>query len=1099
MNMRTTKYYELSYSSAANIIKVDLNLIGEGNAIRSYNRGPRRRTTTYRSPPRYDSGTQNDYQNYNQPSYYQPSWRPTTPRYSTQTQQAYPSYNQPNYNPPHYNQPGYNQPGYNQPHYNQPSYNRPGYYQPGFPNNNYSPGMWTENKDHSVRNSVLAGLGGSALGLYLGYKLGEITNSNNGPNYISGTGGYPQYSVVHHYHQGDSPIPKNGKVEADVIKKCDNVTFCTPNTTPLCMNNGTVYCIASLESTIICNENSTEMKCINSTITLPCNANTTNCNSTSLNTTALSIPCVTTIDVFGDFASNKLSVNKISKRATEEVIATTMESILSSTGNNFTSETTTMDSTANDTSTTTSIITMEVPINISQTTNNSSSSITNHGISNKYCVTVIAEPIKEPVVPPSMSNEEFVKRGGGGSARRAPTRSPRRTTTYRSAQRVTTPRYNVQTQNAYPNYNQPSYNQPSHNQPQAAQRVTTPRYNIQTQQAYPSYNQPNYNQPGYNQPHYNQPGYNQPHYNQPGYNQPGYNQPHYNQPGYNQPGYHQPGFPNNNYSPGMWTTQNKDHSVRNSVLAGLGGSALGLYLGYKLGEITNSNNGPNYIGGAGGYPQYSVVHHYHHGDRPIPKDGKVEADVIKKCDNVTFCTPNTTPLCMNNGTVYCIASLESTIICNENSTEMKCINSTITLPCEANSTNCNSTSLNTTALSIPCVTTIDVFGDFASNKLSVNKISKRAAEEVATTTMESISSSTGINLTNETTTMNSTANDTSTTTSTTTVAGPASMSQTASNPSSSITSQGISNKYCVTVIAEPIKEPVVPPNMSNEEFVKYVESNNDTKAEIDSKLSDTFNKCKGGRGGGGRGGRGGRGKGAKSGGVGLRRGSSVTEGLTGSTLGFHLGHYIGRMKSIHNTDHNYGSGTHIYSVSHHYYKEDRSIPSNSNVDTKDLSPCIHITFCPPNSHPLCLTNGTVYCITPISMVSHCIVDSLPLKCVNTTLSAPCFSIFDSGCNNAAMIKNETAQIPCVTNLFVSGDFTGASLEKSITTMQMVERDLDEYCITVIADPLVDREDDNEIAEYVLGAVILMVVLGVLIHDHRCDKKKVAENNTENRL
>lgn len=417
-------------------------------------------------------------------------------------------------------------------------------------------------------------------------------------------------------------------------------------------------------------------------------------------------------------------------------------------------------------------------------------------------------------------------RRGGGSARRTPTRSPsRRTTTYRSPQRATTPRYNIQTQQAYPNYNQPNYNR----QPQAAQKVTTPRYNIQTQQAYPSHNQPNYNQPNYNQPGYNQPGY-----NRPGYNQPNYNQPHYNQPGYNQPHYNQPGFPNNNYYPsgGVWQQQ-KNHNVRNSVLAGLGGSALGLYLGYKIGQISNQPNGPNYIGGSGGYPQYSVVHHYHHGDRPIPKDGKVEADVIKKCDNVTFCTPNTTPLCMTNGTVYCIATLDSTIVCNENSTELRCINSTISLPCDANATNCNSTNMNTTSLSIPCVTTIDVFGDFGSNKLSVNKISKRAAEDVVTTT---ITPSEASQNSSEPTTI--TSNDTTSST-----PSPVSMAQVAATPSSSISNLGISNKYCVTVIAEPVKEPLVepmPPNLTNQEFLKYLDSHNEVKAEANEKFKDTF-------------------------------------------------------------------------------------------------------------------------------------------------------------------------------------------------------------------------------------------------------------------
>lgn len=337
---------------------------------------------------------------------------------------------------------------------------------------------------------------------------------------------------------------------------------------------------------------------------------------------------------------------------------------------------------------------------------------------------------------------------------------------------------------------------------------TTPRYVVKTQPTVryqqvtqkPVYTQ----QSGYTpRPAYQQPVYTQrPVYTQQAsypkqpYHQQNY--PNFNQPTVRPYGGYGSNFGNNYYNP-SGGYHKKDHSVRNSVLAGLGGSALGMYLGYKLGSFTSDLNNPHRYGGMpggyGGYgapaPQYSVVHHYHHGDKPIYENAVVEPNVITPCKDVNICTPNTTPLCMNNGTIYCVAPTTQTSMCNVNSTMIPCVNATISAPClNATDGNCNSTELTTQNLEIPCVSSINVFGDFNTNRLSVQ--SEGAA--------------------------------------------------TSNNGQGALTSQGINNKYCVTIIAEPLVEPK---NLSNEEYVRYLNDNPYAKEEAGAKVGNIMNQIGG--------------------------------------------------------------------------------------------------------------------------------------------------------------------------------------------------------------------------------------------------------------
>ncbi|GJQ65207.1 hypothetical protein Trydic_g7344 [Trypoxylus dichotomus] len=266
--------------------------------------------------------------------------------------------------------------------------------------------------------------------------------------------------------------------------------------------------------------------------------------------------------------------------------------------------------------------------------------------------------------------------------------------------------------------------------------------------------------------------------------------PQQNYQSFGQPGYRPYGTysGNNYYNPSGGYYKHKDHSVRNSVLAGLGGSALGMYLGYQLGGLTHSWNNPSNSGFGmnSGMPQYSVVHHYHHGDKPIIQNAVVEENVIAPCaKDVSMCMSNTTPLCMTNGTIYCVTPIGQTTTCQENSTNLSCVNATITAPC-LNSTdgNCNSTQLTTENLQIPCVSNINVFGDFNTNRLQIQG------------------------------------------------------EGTAPNGQNTLTNQGINNRYCVTVIAEPLIEPK---DLTNEEYVKYLQKNPYAKQDAEEKAENMMN------------------------------------------------------------------------------------------------------------------------------------------------------------------------------------------------------------------------------------------------------------------
>ncbi|KAK9718563.1 hypothetical protein QE152_g23150 [Popillia japonica] len=225
--------------------------------------------------------------------------------------------------------------------YIHPSGGHPNYVgAPYYTDRRNSPYIYPEKEDNSgTKKAVLAGLGGSVLGTYLGYQIGQMQNQQ--PAGLNGYG-TPQYSVVHHYHHGDKPIIKDARLDDKVVTKCNGADFCAANSQPLCLTNGTIYCISPMKDVNRCNTTSGEVSCLITTLRVPCqNSTEPGCNGTGFfKHDAVEIPCVTNLFMSGDLSTGKLELHQISG-------------------------------------------------------NNNSPTRENAGVFNEYCVTVIAEPITQ--------------------------------------------------------------------------------------------------------------------------------------------------------------------------------------------------------------------------------------------------------------------------------------------------------------------------------------------------------------------------------------------------------------------------------------------------------------------------------------------------------------------------------------------------------------------------------------------------------------------------------------------------------------------------------------------------------------------------------
>ncbi|KAK9718534.1 hypothetical protein QE152_g23148 [Popillia japonica] len=198
------------------------------------------------------------------------------------------------------------------------------------------------------------------------------------------------------------------------------------------------------------------------------------------------------------------------------------------------------------------------------------------------------------------------------------------------------------------------------------------------------------------------------------------------------------------------------------------------------------------------------------------------------------------------------------------------------------------------------------------------------------------------------------------------------------------------------------------------------------------------------------------------------------------------------MNSVHSS----GGSTHHYAVTHHYHNA-HSVGKNTVAAVSNTVPCQNITFCPPNSYPLCLSNGTIYCIGSMEEVFNCEVNSIKFSCINTTLSTPCLHKDQSvDCKDSTVIKNETVQLPCVSNLFVMGNFSRATVVVPTTVFQYKGTDVEVYCIVVIADPVLEEEEDNGYIEIIAGVIFLSLIAFYFLYSSYEEKMKRLKANEQ---
>ncbi|CAH1104927.1 unnamed protein product [Psylliodes chrysocephalus] len=155
-----------------------------------------------------------------------------------------------------------------------------------------------------------------------------------------------------------------------------------------------------------------------------------------------------------------------------------------------------------------------------------------------------------------------------------------------------------------------------------------------------------------------------------------------------------------------------------------GSTALGLYLGYRLGQLSR----PSYYYHSTSYvnneyvPRYDhyTVHHYYHNSQSVPKESPIQPNAIVVCpgDTANLCPAGNMPLCTNNGAVMCVVTAQSTVPCADN-IQTNCASSKVT--CVGNtSPECRQQNQEA-SISIPCVSTakIDAGVEFINNSLIV--------------------------------------------------------------------------------------------------------------------------------------------------------------------------------------------------------------------------------------------------------------------------------------------------------------------------------------------------------------------------------------------
>ncbi|XP_018577011.1 uncharacterized protein LOC108915461 [Anoplophora glabripennis] len=170
------------------------------------------------------------------------------------------------------------------------------------------------------------------------------------------------------------------------------------------------------------------------------------------------------------------------------------------------------------------------------------------------------------------------------------------------------------------------------------------------------------------------------------------------------------GPPPLNYYP---FSDGRDFSNPKYTINDTGDTTLGFYLKQSLVKITPTYHYYNTKYDPHGYiPKYDhySIHHYYHNNKSIQTEVTIPPDIFVICagNSSTLCPTNTTALCTSNGALLCVTRDSSTVPCLHDR-RVSCVRSSV--PCKENHGPECETSLNGVAsISIPCVSTVNVYG-----------------------------------------------------------------------------------------------------------------------------------------------------------------------------------------------------------------------------------------------------------------------------------------------------------------------------------------------------------------------------------------------------
>lgn len=140
---------------------------------------------------------------------------------------------------------------------------------------------------------------------------------------------------------------------------------------------------------------------------------------------------------------------------------------------------------------------------------------------------------------------------------------------------------------------------------------------------------------------------------------------------------------------------------------------------------------------------------------------------------------------------------------------------------------------------------------------------------------------------------------------------------------------------------------------------------------------------------------------------------------------------------------------------YHYYGHNinRTIGSNDTIDSDQIMLCHpnSTLFCPENTETICLFNGTIYCMSKISIVLSCPDNALE-ECIITAV--PCVRSCQTADNNLKMLSVRCLGRVTIKDVYADGrGNTIARVGKTFILVPAFTLEERTFCVTIIVDPV----------------------------------------------